>query len=157
MNWARKFLVAALTLALLAVPCLSAVNIFGSGIAHAHHAMSIPLGGDGQHGSHAGHMAGGESGHQSHAHMPPAGPEGVPEACCGLCVGWLTKSGSEVRVAAPVSDTVKYDVTSHSLFRAGAGSAMLRLSDVPCSRPDRSQVADGTGAPVYAQTARYRL
>lgn len=160
----RTFVVALLTMALLAAPCLSVIDMFNVGAVHAHHAS---------HGqqSKSGEVATGHHTAQAlhqHEHtdrnMAAASgqmddPSGEPAICCRLCAGWLTKSGRDVVAATVPVQPELLPVTARPNTAYPVGDLTTRAPPSGILPPTPTRLARQSAGKqaLYAATRRLRI
>lgn len=161
--WVRKFCVAMLALAVLAAPCLSTIDMFKAGSAHAQHASRAHHSPDAGTANQKHYSA-----HDDYAHEhgqatvvftsdQQPGPERELASCCRLCDGWLTKRTADdrqaIQQAAPVPDreSGKY-IVAVPVIALG-----VRPPDRLCTDRVAADPAQSATIPVYALTQRFRI
>lgn len=160
--WARKFCVAMLALALLVAPCLSTVDIFKTGPAHAHHASHVGHEVDARttnpdrHSTDAGHAHGHDHAKMVSAGDQPVSPDRDLASCCRLCDGWLTKTGNDQKAiegTAPAPERESGRIIHAVLVVTPA----VRPPDRLCGHRVAVDLPAFAALPVYALTRRLRI
>jgi len=157
----RIALVAMLTVALLMVPCLSLIDGFGGGAAHAHvSAYHVDTKSNGQakddHHAYADHedvthQPGQNENHHSNL-------DGSPDVCCGLCDGWVVRQDrSPLTIATAVSPAPDPDKAGINLGGSGSEWADILAHSRTAQLTASRQLARTDSSRPYEQTNRYRL
>lgn len=161
--WMRKFCVAMLALAVLAAPCLSTIDMFKAGSAHAHHASPAHHSPDAgtadhkHHSAHAGHAHGhGQATVVSTGDQSPA-PDRELASCCRLCDGWLTKRTADDRQAIQQSVPAPDREGGKSIASVLVVTPGIYPPDRLCTSPGATDLAEPASLPVYALTQRFRI
>lgn len=161
--WLRKFCVAMLALAVLAAPCLSTIDMFKAGPAHAHHASHAHHSPDAGTANQKHYSAHDDHGHE-HGQATVVftsdqqpGPDRELASCCRLCDGWLTKRTADDRQAIQQSVPAPDRESGKNIVAASVVALGVRPPDRLCAYPDVAGPADSASLPVYALTQRFRI
>ncbi len=160
----RTFVVALLTMALLAAPCLSVIDMFKAGAAHAHHASH------GQQNSSREAAAGHHTSQALRQHEQTdqnivaasyqmGDPSGEQAFCCRMCDGWLTKNGRDVVIAtAPVQPELLLAISRpNSAYPVGDLTTRAPPSGILAPTPARLALQSAGKEAPYAATRRLRI